>query len=139
MKALPSASNRSPIRYRSETNESDPVPSALTMRRRLPLNQRGLAGLSDRLDQVPLAHLGTAPDALLLCDLIELLPGSILESPSRLPAALPGLRCLSTQITPSRRRKLGDGLLRLGDLLSPPDVSLRRLNLPRRRHLLHLP
>src|SRR5688572_9539042 len=52
------------------------------------------APLADRVDQVPLPHPRAAGDALLLCDLIELLAVSIFQPPAGCTATLPALRRL---------------------------------------------
>jgi hypothetical protein len=98
-----------------------------------------LAGASDRLDQLPLAHLGSTRNASLLCNLIELLAGSVFKRTSRFPTSSSSFRCLPAKITASGLWKLGDGLLHSGRGLSPFDVALCRLDLLRRSHAPHLP
>src|SRR5919201_1330565 len=55
------------------------------------------AALSDRLDELPLAHLGAARNAPLLRGLVELLPVAILERMAGAATSLPHLGCLLAQ------------------------------------------
>src|SRR6266567_5077587 len=97
-------------------------------------NLIGLTCLPDRLDQIPLAHPGPAGDVLSLCDVVEILPGAILEVVAGLPAAGPGLRGLAAEILTHRLRQVQDRLLRSGGLSRLHDVPLGRPHLFLRRH-----
>src|SRR6266508_5564935 len=81
--------------------------------------------LPDRLDEVPLAHLRAALDALLLSELVELLAVPVLQRVTRLTAALPGSRRLLAQPPPRARRQVRDRALALRALLGLLDVLLR--------------
>src|SRR6184192_4015397 len=100
---------------------------------------RGLSSLTDRVDEIPLAHLRAAGDALLLRDLVELRAVAILERVPRLAAAFPPSLRLLLQAAARTRGKMGDRPLLLRGPLRLLDVPLRRLCLLLRRHASRVP
>src|SRR5205807_6287754 len=97
--------------------------------------ERPSARLSDCLDQVPLAHLGAAGDALPLGHLVELLAGPVLVLVSRLSASKPGLRSLTAEIPSGLEGQLRDRSLGPRGALGPLDVASCGLALFGRCHL----
>src|SRR5215217_1350023 len=121
--------------------------AATASRRRWPAHRPGsrqpqrycfLAGAADRLDEVPLAHLGATRDPLTLGDLVELLAISVLQPVSRLATAPASSRGLFAELPPRRLGHVRDGALAPRGLLRLLDVLPRGPALFRGRHLRHL-
>src|ERR671930_378763 len=66
------------------------------------------AGAADRLDQIPLAHLRTAGDSLLLGDLVQLLTVAVFEGPPCLTATCASARRLLAELASRALRQMGD-------------------------------
>src|ERR671934_428896 len=98
----------------------------------------GSAGLADRLDQVPLAHLRPAGDVPVLGDLVQLLTVAILQRTACLATALTTAGSLLSELAARALREARDRALPSRRLLCLPDVSLRSLYLAGRRHGAHL-
>src|SRR5439155_3180749 len=96
------------------------------------------AGIADRLDQIPLAHLRAAGDVLVLGELVQLLAIAILERVAGLAAALPASSRLLAELAAGALREPRDRALPPRRLLRFRDVSLRGLFLARRSHSTHL-
>src|SRR6266511_2710041 len=103
-----------------------------------PLQVSGSAALADRLDQIPLAHLRTAGDVLVLGDLVQLLAIAILERAAGLAAALTASGRLLAELAARALRKPRDRALPPRRLLCLLHVLLRGPYLARRSHPAHL-
>src|SRR5438552_11540767 len=88
-----------------------------------------LARAAERPDQIPLAHLRAARDALLLRELVELLAVPVLERVARFAAAAAGLLRLLDEAAPRALRQVRDRPLLRRHLLRLLHVALRRLDL----------
>jgi hypothetical protein len=97
------------------------------------------SGLAKRLYEIPLSHLRTPWDVLLLRRFVEFLSRSVLKRVPWLAAPLSGLRGLATQVTPSLLRQVCQGALGAGARLRTLDVSLGSLTLLGRSHASYLP
>src|SRR5437867_3369710 len=89
------------------------------------------APLANRVDELPLAHLGPPGDPFLLRDLVELLPVAVLQRVPGLAAALAATPGLLLEASPSALRQRSDRpllrrrLLRLLDVLAGGSCLLR--------------
>src|SRR5919198_1981075 len=93
-----------------------------------------LAGFADRLDQLPLAHLGAAGNPFLLRELVELLAVPVLEPVTRLAAPGPSARGLLAELAPRARRQVRNRPFLLRAFLRGLHVLLRGLDLLPRSH-----
>src|SRR5215208_6145847 len=93
---------------------------------------------ANRLDEVPLAHLGTTRDPLPLSDLVELLAIPVLQALPGLPAAPTSSRGLLAELPPRRLGHVRDRALATRGLLRLLDVAPRSPTLLRGGHQPHL-